>query len=307
MAFASGGDSEELQSLVDGRNGGARRQARGPRFEVLFKGRCAALRVSMKKGERIKAESDALVSKSDNVALAGKLEGGLLKGLARMCLAGETLFFQTLTATGDDADVLLSSPTGPGDIVLAELNGREGYMLRRGAFLAAEPNVDVQTTTQLNLKKTLFGPGFFILRARGYGTLALHCYGSTLVYALAAGERRTVDNGHVVAWTAGMRYRVGLATTGWVNSVTSGEGMMCHFEGPGTVYVQSHAPSPLAARAGAARRSGPAGKVLALCVVCTVLCMFFLFIVAVVWTANKADGGGGGVNVKWGSGGRGRG
>ena len=64
--------------------------------------------------------------------------------------------------------------------------------------------------------------------------------GSVHAYDLAHGERRSVDNGHVVAWTASMPYEVAMATGSIFTSMTSGEGMMCHFTGPGTVYVQSH-------------------------------------------------------------------
>ena len=49
-----------------------------------------------------------------------------------------------------------------------------------------------------------------MLRATGHGTLAVHAPGSILVFDLAAGEQRSVDNGHVVAWSANMHYEVNL-------------------------------------------------------------------------------------------------
>jgi hypothetical protein len=98
---------------------------------------------------------------------------------------------------------------------------------------------------------------------------------------LAVGETRAVDNGHLVAWSASMKYRVGLAAgdgmggmTGrrLMNSMTSGEGLMCFFEGPGIVYLQSHKPDRPGAgdrkRAGKQASGGPAA-----------MCMVFLFMI----------------------------
>lgn len=54
----------------------------------------------------------------------------------------------------------------------------------------------------------------------------------------------------VVAWSPGMEPRVGWAAEGdiepgsawapWARSIASGEGLMCFFEGPGEVWVQTH-------------------------------------------------------------------
>ena len=59
---------------------------------------------------------------------------GRARGLARSLLAGESLYFQSMTARRDDCDVLLA-PGQMGDIVLIELDG-DVLMLQRGAFLA---------------------------------------------------------------------------------------------------------------------------------------------------------------------------
>jgi hypothetical protein len=79
-----------------------------------------------------------------------------------------------------------------------------------------------------------------------------------------------------------MKYRTGLASGGIVNSMTSGEGLMCFFEGPGTLYLQSHKPSIEANTAiksakGGAWRTAKVGGTLNIC-----LCMPFLFFVLLV-------------------------
>lgn len=118
-------------------------------------------------------------------------------------------------------------------------------LLQRGAFLAAADSVEVTSTAQRSLTKGLFsGVGFFVLHARGTGPLAFGAYGSVHVFNLVPGELRKVDNGNVVAWTACMPYTVDFAEPRSIlSSITSGEGLMCHFQGPGTVWVASRSPS----------------------------------------------------------------
>jgi uncharacterized protein (AIM24 family) len=46
-----------------------------------------------------------------------------------------------------------------------------------------------------------------------------------------------VDNGHLVAWNT--EYRIEKAGGGAMTSMKTGEGMVCRFTGPGTVYIQT--------------------------------------------------------------------
>lgn len=58
---------------------------------------------------------------------------------------------------------------------------------------------------------------------------------------LADGERYIVDNGHLVAWnTKYVLERV--ASGGIISGLSSGEGLVCKFTGPGTVFLQTRNP-----------------------------------------------------------------
>jgi uncharacterized protein (AIM24 family) len=46
-----------------------------------------------------------------------------------------------------------------------------------------------------------------------------------------------VDNGHLVAWNCD--YRIEKAGGGSMSSLKTGEGLVCRFTGPGSVYVQT--------------------------------------------------------------------
>ena len=138
----------------------------------------------------------------------------------------------------------MMAPRDPGGIALHPLTPTgDDLLLTTGAYVASDVGVAISVEPQARFRNSLLsGTGFFLLRASGRGTVACAAYGSIHKYTLKAGEKRSVDNGHLVAWSATMKYRVGLANPrgGIWTSMTSGEGLMCQFEGPGVIYLQSH-------------------------------------------------------------------
>jgi len=226
------------------------------------------------------------------------MEGGILGGLARKFLTGESIFLQTVEATYGPGEALLA-PVVPGSLIVEDLAQTGPLLFQKGAFLAGGNNVEITSVMQSSLVKGLFsGTGFFVLRAAGSGPIAFGAYGSVHKYELQAGETRAVDNGHVVAWTADMPYKLEMANSGSImTSLTSGEGLMCFFQGPGFVYVQSRNPdsfrswvnSPLGSGGGG--NSGiPAIGILLFGMVCFGL--FILVIVAAVsiaYASSQAD------------------
>lgn len=209
-------------------------------YKILYEQAFPIIEIKLKKGESIKAESDAMVSMSTTIDLDGKMEGGVLKGLGRM-LAGEKFFFQTLVANRGSGEVLLA-PSIPGTIVDVTLDGSYGLCVQKDGFLAGTEGIEVSTQAQ-NLTRGLFsGEGFFILRISGRGTTFLNSYGAIHPINLNAGEEVIIDNSHLVAWPDYMEYKIEKASKGWVSSFTSGEGLVCRFRGPGTVLIQTRNP-----------------------------------------------------------------
>lgn len=52
------------------------------------------------------------------------------------------------------------------------------------------------------------------------------------------GEKYVVDNGHLVAWN--VKYIMErVASGGIISGLSSGEGLVCKFTGPGTVFMQT--------------------------------------------------------------------
>lgn len=211
--------------------------------EIYHEGSSGALlQVSLTKNETVKAESNAMVAMSGKVEVAGKMDGGLFGGLKR-AFSGESFFVQTLTAKGEDGMVLLA-PSLPGDVKVLTVNAANQYLLQRGAFLAAIGGADIDTKMQ-NLAKGFFsGAGFFVQKTSGTGKIAVSAFGAIQEIDVPAGEEFVVDNGHLVAWTESMTYKLEKAAkSGWFSSATSGEWLVCRFKGPGTLFVQTRNPA----------------------------------------------------------------
>ena len=67
-------------------------------YKILYQDAFPVVQVNLRCGECVKAESDAMVAMSGTVDVTGGMERGLLGGLARRMLTGESFFFQRLVA-----------------------------------------------------------------------------------------------------------------------------------------------------------------------------------------------------------------
>lgn len=211
------------------------------RSEILYPGAFPMVRVELGAGEQIKAESGAMVGASPTVDVESKMEGGFLGALSRKLLTGEKFFFQTLKASRGPGEVLLA-PTVPGEIVILEMDGVNEYMVQKDGFLAGAETVTIESKMQSLSRGLLGGEGFFILKIGGKGTLVLNSFGAIHRIDLKPEQEYIVDNSHLVAWSSTTSYTIEKASAGWVASLTSGEGLVCRFRGPGVVYIQSRNP-----------------------------------------------------------------
>lgn len=215
------------------------------KYEILYPEAFPVVKFKLSRGERVQAESDAMISMSSTIDVNGKMNGGILQGLARKFLAGESFFFQELVASRGDGEVLLGHPL-PGGILDVALDGSYGLTVQKDGFLAGTSGVQVDTKIQ-NLSRGLFsGEGFFVLNVKGRGTVFISSYGVIHPINIAAGEEVVIDNGHLVAWPDYMQYTIEKASSeGIISSLMSGEGLVCRFRGPGVVLIQTRNPQAL--------------------------------------------------------------
>jgi len=210
------------------------------------------LHVSMKQGETIYCESDAMVMMETALDLKGKMTGGLGSAIMRRFANGESFFQQHIEAVRGSGDCLLS-PTLPGAIEVVDVGARQ-YLLNDGAFVAATSGTEMKVRTQ-SIGNALFAQsgGFFVMETSGSGQVVVSGFGSMFQLDVEPGKDVVIDNSHVVCWDNSLKYEISVTTGGgtgggggiggflgnMVNSMTSGEGIVLRFSGSGKVFICS--------------------------------------------------------------------
>lgn len=193
----------------------------------------------MAQGEQAKAESGAMCSMTPDIHMETSTQGGIMKGLKRSVLGGESFFINTFTATGPQAEISFA-PALPGDIVHWPLSGQTVY-LQSGSYIASSTGIDVDSSW--GGSKTFFSKeGLFILKCTGSGDLLVSSYGAIHTMDLQPGQQYVVDTGHMVGWSEGVAYEVVKAAAGWKSTLLGGEGLVVKLTGPGRIYLQTRSP-----------------------------------------------------------------
>jgi uncharacterized protein (TIGR00266 family) len=203
-------------------------------IQVDYRPAHSLAKIQLQPNESVVAESGAMVGMSTNVAMQTQ-SGGMMSGLKRM-FGGESFFRNTFTAQGGPGEVLLAHSLC-GDMVTLEMTPA-GYYIQSSSYIASTPNVNIET--KVGGFKTFFaGEGVFVLQAtcQGPGQVLVGAFGG--IQELVCDGNLVVDTGHLVAWDATLQYSVGKSGAGWIASYLSGEGLVCHFQGQGRIWIQS--------------------------------------------------------------------
>lgn len=199
-----------------------------PAVEVMFD----------KPGESMYTQSGGMAWMSEGVEMDTNTRGGLLKGVGRM-FAGESMFMANYTASREGATIAFAS-TVAGEIFPLDVSATGGMICQKGAFLCAEPTVDLNITLTKKLSSGFFGgEGFILQEISGAGMAFLEIDGDKIEKDLGPGEVLKVDTGNVVAFQRGMRYEVEMVK-GLKNIFLGGEGLfLTKLVGPGKVILQT--------------------------------------------------------------------
>ena len=199
-----------------------------PAVEILFD----------QPGESMYTQSGGMAWMSDGVEMDTNTRGGLLKGVGRM-FAAESLFMANYTASKPGATIAFAS-TVAGEIMPLDVSETGGMICQKGAFLCAEPTVNLSVTLTKKLSSGFFGgEGFILEEISGAGMAFLEIDGDKIIKDLAPGEVIKVDTGNVVAFQKGMAYEVEMVK-GLKNIFLGGEGLfLTKITGPGRVVLQT--------------------------------------------------------------------
>ncbi len=195
--------------------------------------------VTIPPGGEVQVEAGAMAAYSDGVEVETKARGGIMQGLRRSVLGGESFFINTFRAPGGGS--VSVAPSLPGDMTMVNVDAAHALFVQSGSWIASDPGLDVDT--KWGGSKTFFsGAGLFLLKCTGQGDLLMSSYGAILTRTLAPGEGYTLDTGHVVAFDDTIQYTVHKAGN-WKTTILGGEGLVTRFVGPGRLWLQTRSPT----------------------------------------------------------------
>lgn len=209
---------------------------------MLCRPAATAIRFQFDQGEELTCEVGAMIAMSSGLTVNTTSKsrggsGGIIKGLKRM-FSGENFFLNHFTAQQPN-QALLIGPAMMGDCVHHTLSG--GTMIVQGtSWLASSGNIEIDTTWQGFTSALFSGESMFWVKCSGAGDLFLSSYGA--IYPVQINGEYTVDTGHIVAFEDTLQFRIGKAGKSLIGSFLGGEGLVCKFQGQGTLYCQSHNP-----------------------------------------------------------------
>lgn len=204
----------------------------------------AWLRVQLAAGETVRAEAGAMVRRAGDVEMETRLNAGFQPGvfrliwaflvaLMRKVLGNETMFINDFS-TKTSGEVVLA-PTFSGNITQKSLSAGQSLFVQTGGYLASTGSVDMRLRFG-GLRSFFGGEGLVLLECSGQGDVFVNSYGG--IVAIPVNGKYIVDTGHIVAFDGSLDFRV-RSVGGAKSFFFSGEGLVCEFNGQGTVYIQS--------------------------------------------------------------------
>lgn len=197
-----------------------------------------AAEVKLAPGQDFTAEAGAMIAMSPTISMTTttykKNSGGIMKGIKRM-ISGESFFLNHYNG-GDHGGSVWLGATQAGDMLVHELNG-ESLIVQGGSYVASNSEIDIDLSWQ-GFKNLISKEGLFWLKVRGTGTVVINSFGA--IYPIFVDGEHIVDTGHIVAFEETLNFSLTKAGKSWISSILGGEGLVCKFNGKGTVWVQSH-------------------------------------------------------------------
>lgn len=192
------------------------------------------IRVKLDRSELL-IEPGALYFMRGHLQLQSSVQGGIAQGLMRKFMTGETLFQSRIKGTGE-----IYLEPGFGHYLLVNIDN-DALIFDKGVFHCATAHLEVSAKMQQNVSSTLFGgEGFFQTQVKGSGIVVLNSpvpVAELLMYDLAAGEKLSVDGNFALVRTASVSFHAEKSGKSLFQSVTSGEGLLQTFTGPGMVWI----------------------------------------------------------------------
>ncbi len=199
-------------------------------------GSLPVLLVRLEPGETITCESGAMTWMDEGIDMQTS-GGGIGKMFGRL-LTNENAFLNQYTARVPGE--IAFAAKFPGSIRAVEVTPDNPLTIQKGAYLCHMGRIDSEVSIQRRIGGGLFGgEGFLMRKYTGSGIVFLEIDGFAVDYMLAAGQRKIVNTGNVVAMQGNMTLDI-VQVKGVKNILLGGEGLFnTVVSGPGVLTVQT--------------------------------------------------------------------
>jgi uncharacterized protein (AIM24 family) len=183
-----------------------------------------------------RVERGALYFMKGRLDMRASTGGGIMKGLARKMVSGESFFVNEIHGTGD----IYLEPTF-GHFFLHRIDEREGgVIVDKSLFYAGPAGLDISVGREKTISATLFGEEPYFqtkISGRGVAVLFSPVPREELIRVELNDEKLLVDGNFVLMRSERLAYRVEKSSKGWLSTSVSSEGMLQTFEGDGFVWL----------------------------------------------------------------------
>lgn len=199
--------------------------------------------IQLEPGQTIFSETGGMAWMSGNVIMntnaGGGGLGGMIGGMLKRAVSGESLFIVDYTVQGGRGLVAFASEF-PGKIIPLHLGPGQSMIMQRDAFMCAEKTCTLEVHFRRNLGTGFFGgEGFIMQRITGPGVAFAELDGEIVEYTLEPGQVLKVDTGHVAMLEPTVQFDVEMVR-GFKNILFGGEGLfLATLRGPGRVWLQT--------------------------------------------------------------------
>ena len=217
--------------------------------QIKYNGSSPILKVLLKHGEILKAQTDSLIVASADVKIDAVCDGDS-KESKRRIMAGESLNLQQFYAENGDCSLIL----GPGDdapvasLVELEVEEDNEICIYKGSYFAGTRDVviDIQKVESVSKVENLSikgrngrDEGNIIGKLSGNGIVYLYGYGSIEQITLDIDEEVIVDSNNILAWPSDMEVYIDCASDDKKEDQDIGETQIYRMIGPGKILIQT--------------------------------------------------------------------
>jgi uncharacterized protein (AIM24 family) len=208
--------------------------------ENLFYANQSGMRLKMVRirlrDSHVRVEPGALYFMKGQLEMKASTGGGIMKGLARKVVSGESFFVNEIHGTGE----IYLEPSF-GHFFLHAIGPREGgVIVDKSLFYAGTAGLDISASRQKNVSSALFGgEGLFQTRISGSGIAVLYSPvpKDEIVHFELSGDKLSVDGNFALMRSERVYFRAEKSSKSWISTSVSGEGLLQTFEGHGYVWI----------------------------------------------------------------------